>query len=49
MAQESEKTPSGMRIIWREIVRDKVALISLIFIILIMAVCIWYCNFFKAI
>jgi len=36
MAQESEKTPSGMRIIWREITRDKVALISLIFITLIM-------------
>lgn len=32
--QEVEKSPSGWRIIWKEIVRDKVALISLIFIVL---------------
>ncbi|WP_010647836.1 ABC transporter permease [Oceanobacillus massiliensis] len=31
------KSPSGMGILWKEIVRDKLALISLIFIILIMA------------
>jgi peptide/nickel transport system permease protein len=31
------KSPSGFNIIWREIVRDKLALISLIFLILIMA------------
>ncbi|WP_096272911.1 ABC transporter permease [Paucisalibacillus globulus] len=31
------KSPSGFSIIWREIVRDKLALISLIFLILIMA------------
>lgn len=30
------KSPSGWRIVWREIVRDKVALISLIFLVLIM-------------
>ncbi|MFD1036984.1 ABC transporter permease [Virgibacillus byunsanensis] len=30
-----EKSPSGFNIIWREIMRDKVALISLIFLILI--------------
>ncbi|GGA63395.1 ABC transporter permease [Ornithinibacillus halotolerans] len=31
------KSPSGFSIIWRELVRDKLALISLIFLILIMA------------
>ncbi|MBJ6360165.1 ABC transporter permease [Paenibacillus sp. GCM10012307] len=33
--QKFEKSPSGLSILWREIVRDKVALISLIFIGLI--------------
>lgn len=33
--EEVEKTPSGWRIVWREIVRDKVAFISLIFLVLI--------------
>ncbi|ASN06500.1 ABC transporter permease [Virgibacillus necropolis] len=32
--EEVDKSPSGWRIIWREIVRDKVALISLIFLVL---------------
>lgn len=36
LQEDVEKTPSGMRIIWREVVRDKVALISLIFLVLIM-------------
>ncbi|WP_010097697.1 ABC transporter permease [Ornithinibacillus scapharcae] len=31
------KSPSGISIIWRELVRDKLALVSLIFLILIMA------------
>lgn len=31
------KSPSGISIIWRELVRDKLALISLIFLILVMA------------
>lgn len=35
LQEDVEKTPSGMRIIWREVVRDKVALISLIFLVLI--------------
>lgn len=30
---EDERSPSGWRIVWREIVRDKLALISLIFLI----------------
>ena len=33
--EEPAKTPSGWRIVWRELVRDKVALISLIFLVLI--------------
>ncbi|UJL45455.1 ABC transporter permease [Virgibacillus sp. NKC19-16] len=33
--QDSTKSPSGLRIFWREIVKDKLALISLIFLILI--------------
>lgn len=33
--QDTGKSPSGLNILWREIVRDKVALISLIFLILI--------------
>lgn len=32
---DSGKTPSGLRIVWREIVRDKVALISLILLIIV--------------
>ncbi|MFS0673264.1 ABC transporter permease [Ornithinibacillus sp. 179-J 7C1 HS] len=36
-SNEPIKSPSGFRIIWRELVRDKLALISLIFLILIMA------------
>ena len=36
-AQSDEKSPSGWQIIWREIVRDKLALVSLIFLILIIA------------
>lgn len=32
---EIEKPPSGIRIMWREIVRDKMALISFIFIVLL--------------
>lgn len=35
LQEDIEKTPSGMRIVWREIVRDKVALISLILLVLI--------------
>lgn len=35
LQEDVEKTPSGMRIIWREVVRDKVSLISLIFLVLI--------------
>lgn len=31
--KEIEKSPSGLTILWREIVRDKVALISLIFFV----------------
>lgn len=34
-AQSDEKSPSGWNIIWREIVRDKLAFVSLIFLILI--------------
>lgn len=34
-AKKLEKSPSGFSIVWREIVRDKVALISLIFLILV--------------
>ena len=33
--QDASKSPSGLNILWREIVRDKVALISLIFLVLI--------------
>ncbi|MUK88748.1 ABC transporter permease subunit [Ornithinibacillus sp. L9] len=33
--EQVEKSPSGFSIIWREIVRDKLALVSLIFLILI--------------
>jgi peptide/nickel transport system permease protein len=36
-SQDSTSSPSGLRILWREIVRDKVALISLIFLIVISA------------
>jgi len=35
--QESSESPSGFKIFWREIVRDKLALVSLIFLILITA------------
>lgn len=35
--QDSTSSPSGLRILWREIIRDKIALISLIFLILISA------------
>lgn len=35
--QEATKSPSGAIILWREIVRDKIALISLIFLVLITA------------
>src|SRR5699024_12877729 len=33
--QEVSESPSGLKIFWREIVRDKLALVSLIFLILI--------------
>ncbi|MBU5466015.1 ABC transporter permease [Virgibacillus sp. MSJ-26] len=33
--QESSQSPSGLIILWREIVRDKLALVSLIFLVLI--------------
>lgn len=33
--QDADKSPSGWHIIWREIVRDKLALVSLIFLILL--------------
>lgn len=33
--QEAAKSPSGLSILWREIVRDKVALVSLIFLVLV--------------
>lgn len=33
--QELQKSPSGMNIVWRELVRDKLALISLIFLVVI--------------
>lgn len=33
--QESSQSPSGLVILWREIVRDKLALVSLIFLVLI--------------
>src|SRR5690625_3322886 len=33
--QDAASSPSGLKILWREIVRDKVALISLIFLVLI--------------
>ncbi|GAB3052906.1 ABC transporter permease [Virgibacillus ainsalahensis] len=36
-AKDSSKSPSGLRILWRELVRDKLALISLIFLIVISA------------
>lgn len=35
LAQESSESPSGLKILWREIVRDKLALVSLIFLVLI--------------
>ena len=35
--QDTTKSPSGVSIFWREIVRDKLALISLIFLVLITA------------
>jgi peptide/nickel transport system permease protein len=35
--QSDDKSPSGWHIIWREIVRDKLALVSLIFLFLIIA------------
>ncbi len=34
-SQDSTSSPSGLKILWREIVRDKIALISLIFLVLI--------------
>ncbi|MFJ7935348.1 ABC transporter permease [Sporosarcina sp. NPDC096371] len=34
--QSDDRSPSGLQIIWREIVRDKLALVSLIFLTLIM-------------
>ena len=34
--QDADKSPSGWSIIWRELVRDKLAFISLIFLVLIM-------------
>ncbi|MEC5423036.1 ABC transporter permease [Virgibacillus sp. C22-A2] len=36
-AQATEKSPSGFSILWRELVRDKIAFISLIFLILTVA------------
>ncbi|MFC3039570.1 ABC transporter permease [Virgibacillus xinjiangensis] len=36
-SMDSTRSPSGMRILWREIVRDKLALTSLIFLIIITA------------
>jgi peptide/nickel transport system permease protein len=36
-SQDSTSSPSGLKILWREIVRDKIALISLIFLVLISA------------
>ncbi|MBP1970701.1 peptide/nickel transport system permease protein [Virgibacillus natechei] len=35
--QDEQRNPSGLSILWREIIRDKVALISLVFLILIAA------------
>lgn len=35
--QESSQSPSGLNILWREIVRDKLALVSLIFLVLVTA------------
>ncbi|WP_313640143.1 ABC transporter permease [Paenibacillus sp.] len=37
LLQETDKSPSGFRIVWREIVRDKLALASLIFLFAIIA------------
>lgn len=37
LLQETDKSPSGFRIVWREIVRDKLALVSLIFLFTIIA------------
>jgi peptide/nickel transport system permease protein len=34
--QDADKSPSGWSIIWREIVRDKLAIVSLVFLVLIM-------------
>jgi peptide/nickel transport system permease protein len=36
-SQDSTSSPSGLKILWREIIRDKIALISLIFLIVISA------------
>lgn len=35
--QTEEKSPSGLRILWKEILRDKLALISLIFLVVVTA------------
>lgn len=35
--QEVDESPSGLKVIWRELVKDKLALLSLIFIVLISA------------
>lgn len=37
LLQEADKSPSGFRIVWREIVRDKLALVSLIFLFTVIA------------
>lgn len=37
LSQESSQSPSGFKIFWREIVRDKLALVSLIFLVLVTA------------
>lgn len=37
MLQETDRSPSSWRIIWREIVRDKLALVSLIFLVALVA------------
>ncbi|MCL6602526.1 MAG: ABC transporter permease [Paenibacillus sp.] len=37
MLQETDRSPSSWKIIWREIVRDKLALVSLIFLFMLVA------------
>lgn len=37
LLQEADKSPSGFKIVWREIVRDKLALVSLIFLFTVIA------------